>query len=155
MDDNIVYLTEEKKKELELELEDLQTTKRKEILDTIEYAKSLGDLSENAEYQQGREAQARLEERIRQIENILKSAVVVEKHHSTKVEIGSVIQVQKEGNKEEKTYEIVGSEEADTKSGKISNESPLGQALLGKKKGEIAAFESPMGTIKYKIVDIE
>ncbi len=155
MDNEIVYLTEEKKKELEHEIQELQTTKRKEILDTIEYAKSLGDLSENAEYQQAREAQARLEERIRQIEHILKSAVLVEKHHSTKVEIGSVIIVQKEGSNDKRTFEIVGSEEANIKEGKISNESPLGEALLGKKKGDVVSFESPIGIVKYKIVDIE
>ena len=149
------FITKEKKKALEDELLELKGPKRKEILESLEFAKSLGDLSENAEYQQAREAQAKLEERISKIEHILRSSVVVVKRHSNKVEVGSIIIIQKEGSKENKRLEIVGSEEADMDSGKISHKSPLGSALLGKKKGEAVSFQSPIGIIKYKIIDLE
>ncbi len=155
MQDEKQYITEEKKKALEVEIIDLQTVKRKEILDSIEFAKSLGDLSENAEYHQAREAQAKLEDRIMTIEYILKNSVIVSKHSSSQVEVGSSIIVMKDGEKDKKTFEIVGSEEADMSQGKISNLSPLGRALIGKKKGEVATFQSPGGEIKYKIMDIE
>lgn len=152
--DNIYYLTEEKKKELEQELFDLQGPKRKEIIDALEYAKSLGDLSENAEYHQAREDQGKLEARIKQIDQILKSSKIVEKTGSDVVEIGSEVVVEKEGTKEKKTYIIVGSEEADTLSGKISNNSPIGKAFMGKKKGEIASFQTPKGVVNYKIIKV-
>lgn len=149
------YITPEKKEELEAELSELKGTKRKTILEALEFAKSLGDLSENAEYHQAREEQGKLEERISTIEEILKSSIVVTKHHSTKVEVGSTITVQKGGSSEKQVYTIVGSEEADMATGKISNHSPLGQALHGKKKGDTASFETPKGAIQYKIIDIE
>ena len=149
------YITEEKKGELEKELKELKTVKRKEILESIEFAKSLGDLSENAEYQQARESQAKLEDRIRQIEHILKVSTVVAKHHSDVVEVGSTAVVQKEGIKETKKYQIVGSAEADTARGKISNRSPLGKAMMGKKEGDTVSCQAPSGIIKYKIIDIE
>src|SRR3989304_4809331 len=101
------FITKEKKKALEDELLELKGPKRKEILESLEFAKSLGDLSENAEYQQAREAQAKLEERISKIEHILKSSVVVVKRHSNKIEVGSIIIIQKEGSKENKKLEIV------------------------------------------------
>lgn len=149
------YITKEKKQELELELASLRGPKRKEILEALEFAKSLGDLSENAEYHQAREEQGKLEERISKIEHILKESIVVAKHHSTLVEVGATIIVQKEGSKEKKTYQIVGSEEADTAQAKISNKSPLGTALLGKKKGDTVEFKSPAGIVHYKVLEIE
>ena len=155
MDDTKQFLTAEKKAELEAELADLKGPKRKIIIDTLEFAKSLGDLSENAEYHQAREEQGRLEERIGRLEEILRTSVVVEKHHSTIVEVGSTISAQKKGDKETKTFMIVGSEEADTAAGKISNNSPLGQALLGHKKGDTATFNTPKGMITYTILDIK
>ncbi len=155
MDTTKSYLTEEKKNELEAELRELQTVKRKEILEALEFAKSLGDLSENAEYHQAREEQGKLEERISTIEEILRNSVVIEKHHSTIVEVGSTVTVQKEGDKAKQTLQIVGSEEADFAAGKISNTSPLGQALYGKKKGDTAVVHTPKGATEYKIVSID
>ncbi len=149
------YITVEKRAELESELHELQTVKRKEILEALEFAKSLGDLSENAEYHQAREEQGKLEERIGNIEHILQNATVVQKHHSTIVEVGATVTVQKEGSKEKQTFQIVGSEEADFATGKISNTSPLGAALYGKKKGETAIFKSPKGETSYKVISIE
>lgn len=149
------YLSKEKYKELEVELNFLRTRKRKDLADKLEHAKSLGDLSENAEYQEAREEQANVEKRILDIEDILKNAVMVEKHHSNVVEVGSVVIVKKEGEKEEKRFQIVGSEEADMASGKISHNSPLGASLINKKKSDIASFKTPRGEVKYKIINIE
>lgn len=149
------YLSKEKYKELGEELNFLKTKKRKDLADKLEHAKSLGDLSENAEYQEAREEQANTEKRILDLEEILKNAVMVEKHHSNAVEVGAVVIVKKEGEKEEKKFQIVGSEEADTSSGKISNNSPLGASLMNKKKGDIASFKTPLGEVKYKIINIE
>jgi transcription elongation factor GreA len=149
------YLTLEKKNLLESELATLMTVRRKEIADALEYAKSLGDLSENAEYHQAREDQANCEDRIIHIEQILKNAVIMEDNHTSGVvTVGSTVSVTKKGSKEEKTFALVGSEEADSMSGKISNESPLGSALLGKKKGDKVTVHAPKGDVEYSIVSI-
>jgi transcription elongation factor GreA len=152
---NKEYLSKEKFKQLTDELENLKTKKRKEIAEELEFAKSLGDLSENAEYHEARESQAALEDRISQLESILASAEIVAAHHSNVVEVGSVVHVQKAGDKAKRTYTIVGSEETDTAAGKISFKSPLGQALLGKKKGEEFTFKTPAGEAKYTVASIE
>ena len=149
------YLTSDKKALLEKELAHLKSVKRKEIIESIESAKALGDLSENAEYQQAREEQAMTEDRIAEIENILRTAIIVEPHHSDNVEIGSIVNVQKEGSKEKKTYQIVGTSEVDLAAGKVSNTSPVGQALFGKKKGDAVSVKTPAGVVNYKIIDIE
>jgi transcription elongation factor GreA len=148
------YLTLEKKTELENELNQLKTVRRKEIADALEYAKSLGDLSENAEYHQAREDQANCEDRIAHVEQILKNAVVTDKHHAGHVEVGTTVTVVKKGGKEEKQFTLVGSEEADSVNGKISNESPLGAALLGKSKGDVVSFTTPKGEMVYTIKSI-
>jgi len=153
--DEIHYITEEKKQSLIEELNNLKTVKRKEILESLEAAKALGDLSENAEYHQAREDQGKTEDRINQIEYMLQSAVVVKKHHSTKVEIGTTVDVKKEGSKETTTYSIVGAEEADMSKNKISNKSPLGEALFGKSKGDSVSITTPKGLVKYTIVNIQ
>ncbi len=149
------YLTKEKHKELTIELEHLKTVRRKEIAEELEFAKSLGDLSENAEYHEARESQAALEDRISQLESILASAQIVKAHHSDTVDIGSTVHVKKVGDKTAKVYTIVGSEEADMAAGKISFKSPLGEAMLSKKKGDEFKFKSPVGEMKYTIVSIE
>ncbi len=148
------YITKEKKIELEAELKDLKGSKRKEILDALAYAKSLGDLSENAEYHNAREDQAKLEEKIKKIEYILQNAEVVVPTGGDVVGIGSKVTVEKEGEKEKKVYFMVGSEESDMAQGKISNRSPLGEALFGRKKGEVATFDTPRGKVNYKIIDV-
>lgn len=153
--DEIHYITEDKKKALIEELNHLKTVKRKEIMEALEAAKALGDLSENAEYHQAREDQGKTEDRINQIEYMLQSAVVVKKHHSTKVEIGTTVNVKKEGSKDSVTYSIVGSEEADMAKNKISNKSPLGEALFGKSKGDVVSITTPKGLVKYTIVEIQ
>ena len=151
----VEYLSEEKRKELKAELVDLKTTKRKEILEKLKFAKSLGDLSENAEYHQAREDQAKLEERISQIEYLIRTSIVVQKKYSDIANIGSTVVVKKEGSKTEQTFHIVGSEEVNMDQGKISNKSPLGEALFGSKKGDIVVIKTPEGSVKYKILDIK
>jgi transcription elongation factor GreA len=148
------YITEEKKRALEAELKDLKGPKRKEILDALQYAKSLGDLSENSEYHQAREEQGKLEARIAKIEQILQSSETVKGGGGDVVEVGSKVIVQKNGSAEEKTYVIVGSEEADMTKGKISNRSPFGEALFGKKKGDNISFKTPGGMASYKIINV-
>lgn len=154
MNKMIKYITEDKKKALETELQELKGPKRKEIIEALEYAKSLGDLSENAEYHQTRDDQGRLEERIKKIEQILQSSEVVSGGGGDIIEIGSKVVVQKKGTKEEKTYQIVGAEEADTASGKISNCSPFGLAIYGKKVGDNISFKTPGGVVDYKIIKV-
>ncbi len=153
------YITKEKRKALEVELEDLKGPKRKEIIAALEYAKSLGDLSENAEYHQIREDQGKLEERIVHIEQILQSSETVEGGGGEVVEVGSSVTVQKENKKDgpqdKKIFVIVGSEEADMSKGKISNKSPFGEALFGKKKGDNVSFKTPSGVVNYKIIDVK
>ncbi len=152
---NKEYLSKEKFDSLVTELENLKSKKRKEIAEELEFAKSLGDLSENAEYHEAREAQAALEDRISQLESILSNAEIVATHHSSIVEVGSVVHVQKQSDKIKRSYSIVGSEETDMASGKISFKSPLGRALLGKKKGEAFSFKTPAGEVEYVVVSIE
>lgn len=149
------YLTREKFNELQEELDFLKTTRRKEIAESLEYARSLGDISENTEYQEARELQAATEERIAKLESILQSVKIVTHHHDSTINIGSIIEIQKEGEKELHQYEIVGSEEANIQERKISNLSPLGEAMMGKKKGETFSFVTPNGKVNYKVVSVK
>src|SRR4051812_4090100 len=148
-------ISQEKFEELTKELDELRTTRRREVAEQLEYARSLGDLSENAEYQQAREMQASVEERITKLENILKNAKIVRSAKSDNVGMGTVVSVQKVGSDEKHSYTIVGAEEADMLSGKISYHSPLGSALMGKKKGDEFSFHTPKGAAKYKILKVE
>lgn len=149
------YLTKEKFKEFRDELDFLKTTRRKEVAENLEYAKALGDLSENAEYQEARELQANVEDRINHLEMILKNASIIDERRSDTVDIGSTIVVQKNGDKESIKYKIVGSEEADMSKGLLSNLSPFGNAVIGKKKGDEFSFTSPKGVMKYKLIEIQ
>lgn len=153
--ENAEYLTQEKFNELKAELDLLVHTKRKEIAEHLEYAKSLGDLSENAEYHEARDDQANIEDRIAKIESVLKSALIMPSTHDTSsVNIGNTVTVQK-GNAESKTYTVVGSEESDMNAGKISMKSPLGKALLGKKKKDEFTVQTPGGAVTYRVIDIK
>lgn len=148
-------ISQEKFEELKKELEFLHTTRRKEVAEQLEYARSLGDLSENAEYQEAREMQAAVEERVQKLEAIMKNAKIVRNSKSDIVGMGATVSVQKIGADDKHTYIIVGAEEADMLAGKISYHSPLGNALLGKKKGDEFSFHTPKGTQKYKILKVE
>lgn len=152
---NEEYLSKEKHQELVEELQQLKTVARKEVAEHLDYAKSLGDLSENAEYHEAREKQAEIEDRISTLENLLKRAIIIDGNHSHKVVgVGSVVTVEKKGAAAE-TYTIVGSEEANMAVKKISYQSPLGQALLSKKKGDEVEVSTPKGEMLYKIVDLK
>jgi transcription elongation factor GreA len=148
-------LSKEKYKELVEELDFLKTTRRKEIAEQLEYARSLGDLSENAEYKEARDHQADLEDRITEIDNILQNAVVVQTHSHTKVSVGSKVTVIKKGTKVEQVYHVVSPSEADALHGKISYESPLGAAMMNKKKGDTFVFAAPKGKIEFTIEDLK
>jgi len=154
MDTPKEYLSKEKHDELTKELEFLTHIKRKEIAEALEAAKSLGDLSENAEYHSAREAQAGIEDRVTVLEEILKNAVIVgSKHKTDAVGIGSVVTVRR--GKDTKTYTIVGSEETDVTAGKISNKSPLGEAMMGKRKDDHFMCTSPSGDTQCVILEIK
>lgn len=148
------YITKENKEALEKELKELTEVKRKEIIAAIEYAKSLGDLSENAEYHSAREEQARLVERIATIEHILNNAVIVEPSATGVVSVGSDVSVLKKGDSNKRSFMIVGSEESDMLAGKLSYKSPLGSAVFGKKKGDTVTVETPKGLIEYEIISV-
>ena len=151
------YLTKEKFEALKKELDELKTVKRKEVAESLDYARGLGDLSENAEYHEARELQANTEDRIAKLESMLKNATVMsgEPAHGEHVRIGSSVTVEKQGENNKRKFKIVGSEETDMAAGKLSNRSPLGSAILGKKVGETFSFNSPAGTMTYRIIGIE
>ena len=148
------YLTQEKFDEFKKELVELKTTRRKEVAESLEYAKALGDLSENAEYHDARDMQATIEDRILKLEDLIKNAVIVSTTDKNgTVNIGSVVTVEKD--KKTFVYTIVGSEEADVVSNKISIRSPFGQAIIGKKKGEEFSFKAPSGELSYSLVEVK
>lgn len=147
------YLTQEKFDEFTKELAQLKSVKRKEVAESLEYAKSLGDLSENAEYHEARDAQATIEDRIAKLETLLKHAIIVSGNNTGLVNVGSVVSVERDGKKSE--FTIVGSEESDVTMNKISVKSPFGQAIIGKKKGDSFTFEAPNGSITYKLIDVK
>jgi len=152
----IQYLSKEKYEELRLELENLKTVKRKEVAEALDYAKKLGDLSENAEYHDARDEQGKLEDRIAYIENLLKTAQISEEGNNSGdlINVGSVVEVQKEDGVKMKC-KIVGSEEADLVSGKVSHLCPLGKSLIGKRKGDKIVVNTPRGVTNYKVLNIE
>ncbi len=155
MHNDTQYLTTEKFADLEKELNFLKTDRRKEVAEHLEYAKKLGDLSENAEYHQAREEQAEVEDRIARIEQLLKKAVIADAGSKDVVTIGSTVRVEKEGDNKSMLFTIVGSEEADMGSGKVSNLSPLGAALLGHKQGDAITVTTPKGVMKYTIAALK
>lgn len=156
MADKAVYLTLEGKKKLEKELEYLTTVRRHEVAEAIKSAKEEGDLSENSAYDEAKLQQGFLEGRIQTIEAQLRNVVIIETNGNgtDTVDIGNTVTVAEDGVGEE-TYQIVGSAEADPLDGKISNESPIGMALLGAKKGDMVTAETPGGEIVFKILKIE
>ena len=151
---NNEYLSKEGLEKLKNELESLKTDKRKEIADRLKHAKSLGDLSENAEYKETLEAMNLMEDRIEKLEDIIKRAVVIEKGSGSSVQLGSAVKIKKEADGKICEYILVGQEEADISLGKISNQSPIGRALSGKGKGDKVKVLTPGGEINYTIENI-
>ncbi|MEE1076237.1 MAG: transcription elongation factor GreA [Acutalibacteraceae bacterium] len=149
-----VRLTKEGLENLQKELDFLKTTKRDEIAEKIEIARSYGDLSENAEYDEAKNDQAVVEARIAEIDNMLKNAVVIEDVDTGKVRTGATVVVKNLKMNKEFTYKIVGSNEADPLQGLLSDESPVGAALMDKAPGEVVSVETPAGVMEYEIIEI-
>ena len=149
-------LTQEGYNKIEEEVEYLKTIKRKEVAERIKVAISFGDLSENAEYDEAKNEQAQVEERIIKLESMIRRAVIIDesKIDSNVVTIGSIVKVNDMDFEEEVEYTIVGSAEADPYEGKISNESPVGKALLGRTIGDIVDVQVPDGVAKFEILEI-
>lgn len=144
-----IYVTSDGIKKLRAEYDDLVNVQRKKIAIALKEAKEFGDLSENASWDDAKERQVFVEGRIAELENILKNAVEIEKGSKDQVSVGSTVHVELESGTQE--FQIVGSTEADPASGKISNESPIGRALLGRKPGDEVEVEVPAGTMTYRI----
>ncbi|HEX5838257.1 MAG TPA: transcription elongation factor GreA [Anaerolineales bacterium] len=148
------YLTQEGEKRLRAELAELTGPRREELSQRLRSAIQMGDLSENADYHKAKEDQAFLEGRIQEIEAVLRMAVVVEKASTDAVTVGNKVTVQEESSDPE-VFHLVGAKEADPRNGKISNESPIGSALMNHKVGDVVEAETPGGKIKFKILKIE
>jgi transcription elongation factor GreA len=149
------YLTAEGEAKLKAELEELKGSKREEIAKRLRSAIQMGDLSENADYHQAKEDQGFLEGRIQEIEYILRNAVIIEKNvNNDFVSVGNHVTIQ-EGDFPAETYHVVGAKEADPRNGRISNESPIGRALMDHKVGDVVEAETPGGKIRLKILKIE
>ena len=151
-----VLLTQEGFDKLEKELEYLRTEKRAEVAERIKVALGFGDLSENSEYDEAKTAQAENEAKIADLENKIRYAKIIDESEivTKTVQVGNVVKVLDMEFDEEETYTIVGSTEVDLAQNKISNESPIGKALLGSKKNQIVEVNAPAGVIKYKVLSI-
>jgi len=147
------YLTKEGLEKIKKELEHLEKVERKEVVKRIGHAVSHGDLKENAGYHAAREDQAFIEEKIKRLTAIVNQAKVIDKKEGGEIQIGSIVLLESKSGKDK--FQIVEPEEADILSGKISLKSPLGQAILGKKKGDIVNFNSPDGVKNYKISGVK
>ena len=150
-------MTKEGLEKLEQELDNLKLVKRPEVIERIKIARSYGDLSENSEYEAAKDEQAFIEGRISTVETMIRYAEIVDNANIDKNEValGKAVVFQEVGDDEEEEYEIVGTAEADPFSGKISNESPIAQALIGRKVGDVVKIPLPMGEIEVKIVDVK
>jgi transcription elongation factor GreA len=157
MQNNKVYLTPEGLEKLRQELDHLVNEKRPALADRLHHAIQQGDLSENADYQTAKEEQAFLEGRIQELESMLLDAVIIEQGQGPKgeVSLGSRVTVVEEGEDKPETYFIVGAAESDPANGRISNESPIGKALMARKVGERVMVQAPAGEIVFKITAIE
>lgn len=155
-DEKNYYMTEEGKAKLEEELHNLKTVKRHEVVERIKIARDFGDLSENSEYDSAKEEQAFVESRIAQLEKMIRNAVIIENNADNDVvSLGKKVTFKELPDGEEETYTIVGSAEADPFEGKISNDSPMAKALIGKAKGDEVTVPTPGGEMQVKIIDIE
>lgn len=147
------YLTKARRDAIAVEVAQLKTEGRKAVAERLKQAKDLGDLSENSEYQEAREEQSRLEAHINELEDILRNSAIIKKENGGgTVHIGSVAKVKK--GTHIASYTIVGSNEAKPLQGLISNESPIGHALLGKKAGDVVSVNTPNGIVKYEIIEV-
>ena len=151
----VVYLTKEGLNELKKELDNLINVKRPDNIQAIKEARALGDLSENAEYDAARNEQAQIEDRIKQLEKMLENASIIEDVATDKVSIGNTVSIKYVEDDEEDEYKIVGSQEADPFESRISNESPIAQALFDHKVGDTVTVKSPNGSYNVEIISIK
>jgi len=151
------YMTEEGKQKLEDELEFLKTDRRQEVVERIKIARDFGDLSENSEYDAAKDEQAFVESRIAQVESMIRNAVIIEDDNSNPdvVSLGKSVTFKELPDGEEETYRIVGSAEADPFEGKISNDSPMAQAVIGKEAGDRVNVPTPGGDIEVEILKVQ
>ena len=156
MEAKINYMTSKERQKLQAELDELRINRRKQVAEKIKEAREQGDLSENAEYDAAKDEQRDIETRIKQLEEIIKNSTMVDVDNLSDevVNLGLMVRVLDEEEDEEFEYEIVGSSHSDSLQGRISNESPLGLALMGKRVGDEVTVEAPAGEFKYKILDI-
>lgn len=157
MSDNKFYVTQEGLRKLEEELEYLKTTKRAEVKERLKIARSYGDLSENSEYEAAKDEQGMVESRILLLENQLRNAVLIRDEDKVKgiVSVGSTVTIREVPNGDKEIYTIVGPAESDPLEGRISNESPIGKALLGKGKGDKVTVPIPTGEMTLEILKVE
>ncbi|EFO79119.1 transcription elongation factor GreA [Oscillochloris trichoides DG-6] len=157
MTDKPTYLTRDGRAKLEAELEELTTVERKHVAERIAAAKELGDISESGEYEDAKKSQALLEGRIRELKHILSRAELIDEdaHSTGEVRVGSSVTVRLEEDNEEETWTIVGSAEANPRQGRISNESPIGAALLGKRARSKVTVQTPSGVMKLTILKVK
>ncbi|MEQ9764887.1 transcription elongation factor GreA [Streptococcus jiangjianxini] len=157
MSEKTFPMTQTEKEKLEKELEELKLVRRPEVVERIKIARSYGDLSENSEYDAAKDEQAFVEGEISTLENQIRNAEIIDSDAVDKdeVAIGKTVVVQEVGTTDKDTYHIVGSAGADIFSGKISNDSPIGQALIGKNKGDKVAIDSPAGSYQVEIISVE
>ncbi len=149
------FITEQGLEDLKKELEDLTVNVRPDVINAIKEARALGDLSENAEYHAAKEKQSVVEARIRELEYLIENSTVIKQGKSTKVNVGSTVEIKYIDDNEVEVYTIVGSTEADPFENKISNSSPIAKAIIGKKVNDIATVESPNGNYDVQIVSIK
>lgn len=150
-------LSSERLKELEDELNYLKTTREAEVIEEIKVARSFGDLSENSEYDEARDQQAKLYARIAEVEDVLAHAVVIDDAaaEADRVGLGCAVTVRDEEFGDEETYTIVGSQETNPQAGRISDDSPFGHAMLGRTEGDLVTVEAPMGQLTYRIIAVK
>ena len=149
-----IYVTNEGLEQMKKELEDLIQVKRPEVIKALKEARALGDLSENAEYDAARQEQAQTEARIKELETMIEHAVIIENVDTNEVSIGTKVTIEYVDDDDTEEYSIVGVKEADPFNNKISNESPIARAILGKKIGDIVSVDSPNGKYDVKVVAI-
>ena len=149
------YVTSEGLEEMKKELDELKNVKRPEVINALKDARALGDLSENAEYDAARSEQALVENKIKELEQMIEHATIIEDIKTDKVSVGTTVKIEYIEDKETEVYTVVGSKEADPFENKISNESPIAKAIIGKKVNDIVSVESPNGKYDVKIVEIK
>lgn len=149
-------LSAQRLKELQDELHYLKTTREQEVIEEIKVARSFGDLSENSEYDEARDQQAKLYARIAEVEDILEHAIVIDDAEDVtgRIGLGCIVVVRDEDLGEEETYTIVGSQEANPLQGRISDDSPFGRAMVGKMEGDLVTVEAPAGQINFRVVSV-